>query len=314
VGNYKLIAELYDKYETELYDSEIRDFKVLSEVGPFDLLMDVLPGIAKPEEKIPILLSMLNNGEKGSDVKVRVIMECFDQSNILQEFFVFLAPGRTTEKAIDMPTCKEVGLHRVVSELSLWDRVWASSINQIYLNNTYYSLKVEHQEIVELAPGESKLLNVYVENIAQHPVNNLKILVEGIPLNWISTEPQTIIYVEPNGTGIFIVNITAPRDAEVKEYPLKLFVAGDETLTKDEVNLKIAGEAVLPEFPYVTEESKLSLLQLINNYRWIILASVLASLTIGGIFVFNSRTRSRRWENYEKRGKMLRRLRDAIRR
>jgi len=89
IDEYEVVLNLYDKYEIETYDTRIEKFEILSETGPFDLSLESLSRIAKPGEKVPIMLEIKNMGEEGTDVNVSIEMGCFNQSNNVKEFLYF---------------------------------------------------------------------------------------------------------------------------------------------------------------------------------------------------------------------------------
>jgi len=80
IGEFEALAKLYDKYETELYDTKTTTFKSISDVGPFDISIEILSSAVKPKDELPISLNIGNKGVKGKEVRIVTNILCKDQN------------------------------------------------------------------------------------------------------------------------------------------------------------------------------------------------------------------------------------------
>ncbi len=260
IAEHEILAKLYDKYETELYDSEILRFNVISLLGPFDLFLDIPTRTIKPGDELPVILRMVNNGNKGTDVKIRVEVLCVNQT-LFYDFVIFLEPKSRLEKIISMPACKEDGLYTVSSNLILFNRSWISSMNQFFVNKTFFELTLISPETIEVERGESKTFDILVKNSADSNITNLILIIEKIPSEWYEIKPSLIKDVEPNEMVVFIVTLSIPEDASAKEYPVTFDAASNEVYKKENSVLKIFSLPIVP-----IAEVEIALFQRISQF------------------------------------------------
>lgn len=306
IQEFEILAKLYDKYETELYDSKMLKFNVISDIGPFDLFVEPLTRIVKPGEELPISLTLINKGEKGTDVKIRVEVLCLN-STPLNEFLVFLEPKSSLEKIVSVPTCKEEGLYAVSSNLVLFNKTWVSAMNQFIINKTSFELTLKFPEKIEVQQGESKVFDVAIKNLASSMVTNLKLLIEKIPSEWYSIKPDSITKIEPNETVLFIVNLSIPKDAVAKEYPITIIVAANEVYKKDNSVLKVLSVEA-------EEIEKISLSQKITNFFDIYKIAFISGLPVAILILVKVKERTSEKRFRESREEILRKLKGAIER
>lgn len=248
VGMYKILTKLYDRYKTALYDTEILEINVISDIGPFDLSLDVLSRIVRPNDEVPMTVRMKNVGIKGTDVKIAVSMDCFEKEDMYKDFFVFVRGNGSADTSLTLTACEEEGLHHITAKLILFEHTFAESRNQIFINRTHYDFYVDAPTLIAIRQGESKVFDVYIKNTAEVTINNLRIIVEYVPIEWISIIPSAIITLKPNETAMFLVNLSIPKDASVIEYPIKIAIGSDETLIQKGSTLKVlSGELVRPK-------------------------------------------------------------------
>ncbi|MBI2005185.1 MAG: hypothetical protein HYS80_00275, partial [Candidatus Aenigmarchaeota archaeon] len=100
LGEHQLILELYDESGRELLDTVTKKFDVVSEIGPFDLAINMPTSIISPGESVPAILTIGNLGEKGAELNVNVNIKCYNQSDIVNSFFIFLEPKKIIEKVV----------------------------------------------------------------------------------------------------------------------------------------------------------------------------------------------------------------------
>lgn len=304
VGQYEIVVKLYDKYKSVLYDTEISQIDVVSDIGPFDLIIDVLSRTVMPGDDVPLIVRMKNAGIKGTDVKIDVSMDCINQSSSHKEFFVFLGQKESLDKSLTIKACNEEGLHDVTAKLLLFDTIFVESLNQIFVNRTYFDYEVRTPNIIEIRQGEYEVFDVYIKNTAEVTVHNLKLAIENIPLEWISVNPSTIIKIEPNETAMFIVNVSIPADAPAETYPLVISVGSDETLIKQDSNLKI----ITGRIP-AAEEGVDKPLVISKELQYKLVVLVIVVIVIGALIVSFKRSKSRKFGHS---GGMLGELKDII--
>jgi len=303
IGVFEIVAKLYDKYETALIDSKIVTFSSISDIGPFDLILDVLSNVARPTQSIPAILTLENNGEKGTDVEVRVEMDCINQMDITQTFFIFLEAGSTLDKKVVLPACNEIGIHDISAEIILYNKTWISSMNQILLNESYLEVSYHPLDIFRIDAGESKIFDLSVKNSGNVKISNLKILIEDIPLEWFKITPSSITEISPNETVVFLINFSIPSDATPKNYSIKIDASTDQALEKQDSTLEITSLAAYP----VSEETgkggsvSLPITSFIKSNLTIIIIVIGVVISVLLIFKFKDRIFSRKIYHYEER-------------
>jgi len=239
VGQHEIAVKLYDKYKTVLFDTKISDVIVISDIGPFDLSLDVLSRTVKPNDEVPLIVSMKNIGIKGTDVKIALSMDCLEQEDIYKDFFVFIKGSAGLDKSLTITACNEEGLRRVTAKLILLDQTFAESLNQVVINRTHYDFDIEFPRHIKIRQGESKIFDVYIKNTANITVNNLRMIIENIPFEWTRTIPLIVVRAKPTETIMFIANISVPKDATIIEYPIKIAIGSDETLVQKDSTLEV---------------------------------------------------------------------------
>lgn len=261
VGEHEIVAKLYDKFETELFDVKSIKTNSTSDIGPFDLFLEPLTRTIGPAEILPVILKMLNTGKKGSEVNVRVSMKCASEISV-NDFYIFLKPETGMEKMVSLASCEETGLKKIAAEVLIFNTTFARSSSQVFVRDNP-KLEVKVPEKIEVKIGESKILTIIVQDTTNLSVNNLKLAVEGIPSDWLSTIPDTIVNIQPGAEAIFLLNVSIPKDAEEKGYPVKIYVGGDEVFGSKEAVIRAFGAAIAPII--VSRLPKLQLPQAIKN-------------------------------------------------
>lgn len=281
-GKHEVVIKLYDKYKSVLYDTEILEITVLSDIGPFDLSLEAITRTVRPGSEVPLIVSMKNTGIKGTDVKISVSMDCLNQEDMHKDFSVFVKGGGEVAKSLTITACDEEGRRRINAKLVLFNHTFAESLNQIFLNRTYYEFQIETSRLVKIKQGESKIVDVYIKNTADITVSNLKLVVKDVPFEWTSTIPSIIISLRPNGTAVFLVNISIPNDAAVIEYPIEFAVGSDEMLVQKESTLKvISGDVAAP----IAEARPL-----IDAYQYQLIIIIIAGATVLTVIVLLRRS------------------------
>lgn len=245
IGSYEILAKLYDNYETKLLDIMSAKMIVESELGPFDLILNPLARKIRPEEELPILLTIINKGITGTDASVRIEVKC-QPNSISNEFMIFAPPDREIEKMVTMPACGEEGAHTIESSISISNRTYAISTAQFFVNDTLFMMDLKMPRELLLEQGESKLFDITVRNTAPYPLHNVRLFSEGFPLGWITIQPNSIAYIGLNETAIFLVSLKLPEDAEARVYSAKFIASSDELSNRESSVLKVMEAEVVP--------------------------------------------------------------------
>lgn len=239
IGNFEVVAELSDRFELEKMDVEVVRINVASDIGPFDVIIESPSRIVPPGVRTPILLTLANMGKKGTDVQVKINMDCYEQEDIGQEFFIFVPADSVLERTLATDTCFEVGPRAISASIILFNRTWISAFSQIFLNESTISILFEPPAKIETKAGESKLFNIEVTNNGKKPLTSMRLFMPKIPQEWLMVEPDVIKTVQPNQTVLFIVNITPAIDAPESELKVGITIASDQSLERQETDFKI---------------------------------------------------------------------------
>lgn len=239
IGEFQIVAKLYDKFQAKVLSSEFLTFNAGSHIGPFDLEVSVISDVVKPNTKIPVVVQLLNMGDSGTDVEVRLKLPCQTVADSVEKFIVFLKPKQSLKKVTQMLTCPEEGLHELTGEITLFNRTWISSSSQVFLNSSSIELSFDLPEKFEFRRGESKIFDLSVTNSGNKVLYGLQIVMTTIPQDWIKVVPNTITELKPQEKAVFIINFTIPNDAEPTTYDFGISVAAAETLLRKQTSLQI---------------------------------------------------------------------------
>ncbi|MFH1622953.1 MAG: NEW3 domain-containing protein [Candidatus Aenigmatarchaeota archaeon] len=238
IGKYTIVAKLYDKYKSVLYSERVLDVEVVSEIGPFDVQLDVLSRNIRPGYEIPLLISLKHMGMSGTDVKVSVYMDCADGGRY-KDFSVFVDGGGKVDKTFSIQACEQEGYHEITAKVVMFDSVLAQSTGNVFIRESQKDIYVRAPDRIEARKGSSKVFDVYVRNDYNITVHNLKLALVGLPEGWLYISPGNVASIDANESALFVVNMTIPADAAAIEYPLVVSVGCDETLTQKESMLKV---------------------------------------------------------------------------
>lgn len=245
IGEFEVIVRLYDKFKIDLFDTEIIKFNSISQLGPFDIIIDPLTTRVRPGFFLPTQLILENMGTKGTDVEVRVSINCPDKA-ISQSLTIFLGGGNKTERLVSMQTCDREGVYDIQASIVIFNRTWISSSSTFFVNSTFIHLEFEVPEKIILKPGENYTFPVEVINLGNQKISNLRFVIQRIPLEWQEISPPSIPSINPNEKVLFVVTITLPVDAEQKPYEMRMTALAEETLERKISTLEVVPLAVLP--------------------------------------------------------------------
>ena len=243
IGEFEIIAKLYDKFQAEVVSTKLSSFSALSHIGPFDLDINIPSDVVRPNTKVPVVIQLLNMGDKGTDVEVKLKLSCVTTPDSVEKFIVFLKSKQSLKKITPITTCPEEGLHELSGEIILFNKTWLSSASQVFLNSSFVELSFDLPEKFQLARGESKTFDLPVTNLGNKVLHKLQLVVSVLPQNWVKITPNSVAEVKAQETAVFIVNLTIPPNAEETVYSFTISAAADETLLRKETNLKISSLA-----------------------------------------------------------------------
>jgi len=259
IGTYEILTKLMDGYENKTYDTKIGELKVTSEFGPFDLYIDLLTRKVNPGEELPLVVTIANKGETGTDVKVKLDISCYNfPYNISDEFTLYVGAKQQKQRALDLSVCylaNETGLHQLFAYAIVDEKILTTAKSNFLINETYFRLILEDiPEIFGIERGESKTFVINIGNPSNITIHNIGLLVEKIPYEWVDIEPLKITKIESNKSGIFFVKLTIPQDVEIGEYPITILAASDETSSREMSRLTVlkAGVPSLWKPEYLT--------------------------------------------------------------
>ncbi|MFH0890308.1 MAG: NEW3 domain-containing protein [Candidatus Aenigmatarchaeota archaeon] len=245
IGEHQVVARLYDNLKINLISTEIITFNAVSYLGPFDIIIEPLTSRLRPDLRLPAKLILENMGAKGTDVEVRISVDC--ENPITQSLTTFVPSHAKIEKLITSPVCENEGLHEISAEILIFNRTWVSSTSQFVVNSSFVQLQFEVPENITLQPGQSFTFPIEVTNVGNQKISDLKFVIERIPLDWQKTTPTSLKGVESNETAIFLVNITVPVDAQADSYEIRMTVTAYETIEKKNSVLNVVNLAAYPE-------------------------------------------------------------------
>ncbi len=241
IGYYQIIARLYDENEIDLYDTEVASFNSLSEIGPFDLNIEIPTKIVRPNSRVPVVINLENKGVKSTDVELQVKLNC---AKTLKETFYELAEaGSQIEEIFSFQSCPTTGVYEVVADVMLFNKTWISSSSQLIIDNYITELSFQPPMEIYAESGKSSLFMVEVDNIGDKEIDSLKLIVTRIPSDWIQVSPPETRNLRPKGEAIFVVNITIPPFTKNRDINFTFIATAVDTQVEQRSVMKISGMA-----------------------------------------------------------------------
>ncbi|MBI2084461.1 MAG: hypothetical protein HYT70_02515 [Candidatus Aenigmarchaeota archaeon] len=305
IGKHEIIFRLYDRLKTNLYDTKILELSSVSNIGPFDIIVDPLATRIRPGTFLPTKLILENMGVKGTDIEVRISVNCPNKT-LTQSSTIFMPAKGHSERLVSVETCQEEGLYDVTASIIIFNKEWVSSSSHFFVNASYIQLSFEFPENITLKPGQSVYFPVEVTNNGTQEVSDLKFVIQRIPLAWQHVSPSSVVKVKPNEIAVFIVNITVPLDADPTTYNLRATAVAEETLERQITHLEILPlGAVAAPIPIAGSAS-------IINYVWWLLG--IAGIGSTG-FIIRKKLKERQDRvpyTHSDRSDILKRIKDKI--
>ncbi len=246
-GKYEIVTKLYGKLLGDAYDTIISSILVNSRIGPFDMEIDTLSGAVALDQQLPVIVKLDNKGVKGSDVDIAVTVECLNNPEILTKSVMFVEAGSSINKMVKMPVCRESGLHRVRGEASVLGITLVSASTQFFvIEKRDGKMNIEFPGEILANAGEPTAFSISVQNPSSSPLENLRLVIEGVPSSWVSIKPSSVSELRPNEKRVFIVNITAPIDAKDISHPIMFLVGAEQALQSGSADLVIRASIIPP--------------------------------------------------------------------
>jgi hypothetical protein len=276
-GEHNIVLRLYDKNKLKLYDEKILILVIQSDVGPFDLEVDLPSHTIGLGDSLPATVSIANMGEHGTDVNLNLDLRCTSGKDISKDIYIFVNSSSEIKRQIFVDTCAEVGQNTLIVSLSLYGKELLSSKNQFYVSSEMPEIQMSNQHWLKINSGEKTNFGIEVTNPGNINLINVKPFVFGVPSDWVYIEPSSYNVLKPNETIIFMATIHAPDYSETKSYEIRVGVGGDNVFSKNEAILSVTGVAA------TTLINNIPLYQLLSSY-WSQIALVAVVVVL--IFLF----------------------------
>jgi len=300
-GDHTIFLRLHDKNKTKVYDEKILTFVAQSDVGPFDLEVDLPSHIIGLGDSLPVTILITNMGARGSDIGLNLDLycrSCVDSKKISKSIQIFLNGSSDVKKQFFLRTSGDVGMHVLVASIVLYDRELVSSKNQFYVNATMPKILISTQYWIKAEAGKKTIFGIEITNENGVDIKNIKPFIYGIPPDWISIEPSSFNILKPTDSVVFTATLDVPENAEIKSYETVIGIGSDNAFSKKEVILSITGAVTVFELPSTAYG-------FLSNY-WIHIVLIVALIVV--LFLFY---KSRRKGQGQDRRTILRKIRDV---
>ncbi|MBD3155575.1 MAG: hypothetical protein GF368_02870 [Candidatus Aenigmarchaeota archaeon] len=91
---------------------------------------------------------------------------------------------------------------------------------------------MDYREEVELAQGWNTSIPVTVRNSGETLLEDIEVTLLGIPSDWYSVRPASLIGLEVEETSVFLLEFMIPKDSGVGEYDVTLSASSNNTIDK----------------------------------------------------------------------------------
>ena len=83
---------------------------------------------------------------------------------------------------------------------------------------------ISYRENISVVRGASKVESVIVKNTGEIELENITFLIFGIPITWYNITPETIRYLPPGNSTVFLITFNIPANANLGEHRITLTV------------------------------------------------------------------------------------------
>lgn len=291
IGEFNVLVRLYDKKGEKIYDEEILNFVVQSDVGPFDLEVDLPSHMVGVGDSLPATISIKNVGKYGTDIELGIDIYCVDGEKTSKTMYIFVNASSDVKKQVFLETCAGVGQQTLLTSLNLYGKELLSSKTQFYINATMPKVSMKTQNQIKANSGEKTTFGIEIMNPNDFDLMAIKPFIYGIPPDWLVIQPSSFSILKSNESAVFAATIDVPEDVETKSYDIVVGIGGNNVFSKNEAMLSVTGAAAKPALPAFLSY------QLISSY-WVQIALVFAALSVILLsYVFLERRKLRKqWE------------------
>jgi hypothetical protein len=249
IDEHQIVLRLYDKNREKLYDEKILMFVVHSDIGPFDLEVDLPSHIIRLGDSLPATILIKNMGTHGSDIGLNLDLYCTSGKKISKSMYIFLNSSSDVKKQLFVQTCGDIGQHSLVASLILYGKELLLSKNQFYVNATLPEVLMSTQHWVKVNSGEKTAFGIELTNPNDFYLINIRPFVYGIQPDWLFIAPSSLSVLKPNESVVFTATLDVPENAETKDYEITIGIGGDNAFSKKEAILSVTGAASGPSVP-----------------------------------------------------------------
>ena len=299
VGEYQIVLRLYNVEKSKFYDEKILTVLVESDVGPFDLEVEVLSHIVGVGDHVPVIVKVTNIGIYGTDIGLNMELICTNGKKISNGMYIFVNGSSDVEKQFLIRTCGDVGQYSLITSLTLYGKELISSKTNFYVNETLSKIFMLTKNLIEAKQEEETSLSIELINPNNFDLTSIRPFIYNIPSDWLSIKPSSVSVLKPNESTVFVITINVPRSAEAKNYDIIIGMGGNNMFHEKEAVLSVVGAAglLVPNF---------SLYNMLSNY-WIPVVLIIVVCTLVYLIF---RNRKRNWR--KEKGIALKKVRDSV--
>ncbi|MBU0530620.1 MAG: hypothetical protein KKC05_03010, partial [Nanoarchaeota archaeon] len=273
-GAYLAVLEV-DK--ASLSTQKLKAFRVVSG-GPFDLRITLLENEVYLGDYLDFQITMINMGELSQDVILEfwvtdssnatwsysseaIYTSSLTNQTVTRSSFIFsgqslglhtlnarltfdsVQPAVTSNVTFEIIQTTNVTLPEIPAEIITigGGGTGPSSVETeiIPFDHTYNISIIAHPPQLSLVKGWIGLETITVKNTGDIELNNITLVLIGLPSPWVNIKTKQIDKLNPAETGVFEVEFNIPKGAEVRDYDLTWLVVADYAVAEENSVLTI---------------------------------------------------------------------------
>jgi len=227
IKKQNIVANLYNSDKTTLFDSKIIEFTPESDIGPFDVEIDLPTNFVPKGKELPVTVKMINFGSKDVDVNLVADILCFKEPNIRRDLFLKINSSSDLEKNLIMPTCNEEGQHSIKAALVAYGEEHVSAKSQYFERDFLKRIDYLVPDTITVAENSSREVNIIYKNEENVIVTDIKPFVFGIPSSWFTITPSFVPSIKRGDSTVAIIKFSIPENTE-GTYPILIGVSGHD--------------------------------------------------------------------------------------
>ncbi len=279
------VANLYSSDKGILYDSKIIEFKAQSDVGPFDIEIDLPTNFVLKGDTLPVRVRMKNFGTKADDVNLVVTIYCYSKQNIEQTSFIYLTDS--LEKSMILPTCGEAGQHRIKAAINLYGIEHVAATSQYFERESLSSLDFSTPDYITAEERTPRDLSIVYRNSGNTTLYNIRLIVFSLPSAWFTVKPSTIADIDAGESIVSVISFNVPDGSE-GAYPILIGASGDNMFSGRLVEFNV----IKPS--HVLQEAPANILERPgpDTINLLVIAAMALSLVLGLLLMGRARRKS----------------------